>query len=104
MIIFSSPNYSEKKMSEAEATGNAAFITASEEVKGFQTKPSDAELLELYALFKQSIYGDNTTAQPSMFSLRAKAKWTAWSDKKGISKEEAQASYIAYVEELKTKQ
>ena len=45
----------------AEDTGNADFIKAASDVKNLSSKPSNDELLELYALFKQSIFGDNET-------------------------------------------
>ena len=38
-----------------------------------------------------------------MFDIAGKAKWQAWSDVKGKSKEEAQQAYIDFVETLKTK-
>ncbi|CAG8648437.1 36_t:CDS:2, partial [Paraglomus occultum] len=41
--------------------------------------------------------------KPGIMQVREKAKWTAWSDNNGMSKEDAQAAYIAYVETLKTK-
>ena len=53
----------------AEATGNALFIKAAADAKSLTSKPSNDELLELYALFKQSVVGDNTTAAPGMFDL-----------------------------------
>ncbi|KAL1917874.1 uncharacterized protein VTP21DRAFT_3708 [Calcarisporiella thermophila] len=82
-------------MTDAQSTGNAAFIKASEDVKKFTSKPTDDELLKLYALFKQ--------AAPGMFDFKAKYKWNAWNDLKGMSKEDAQAEYIKLVEELKPK-
>ncbi|KAK9764786.1 acyl-CoA-binding protein (ACBP)/diazepam binding inhibitor (DBI)/endozepine (EP) [Basidiobolus ranarum] len=88
-------------MSDAASTGNTAFVNASEEVKTLATKPSTDSLLELYALFKQSIFGDNTTTKPGMFDISGKAKWEAWNGKKGMTKEAAQAAYIALVESLK---
>lgn len=91
-------------MTDAQSTGNADFVKASEEAKTLSYSPSQDELLELYAWFKQSIFGDNTTAAPGMFDLKGKAKWNAWTAKKGKSKEEAQAAYVALVEELKKKQ
>ncbi|KAI9140740.1 acyl-CoA-binding protein [Paraphysoderma sedebokerense] len=90
-------------MSDAASTGNAAFVKASEEAKTLSYNPSNDELLELYALFKQGIVGDNNTTRPGMLDLKGKAKWDAWTAKKGMSKEDAQAKYISLVEELKKK-
>jgi diazepam-binding inhibitor (GABA receptor modulating acyl-CoA-binding protein) len=54
------------------------------------------EKLELYGLFKQGKFGDNNTDKPGLFSFEAKAKWEAWTKKKGMSQDEAMAAYIAY--------
>nr|AAX85200.1 diazepam-binding inhibitor [Aedes aegypti] len=79
------------------------FNEAAEKVKTFTKRPSDQELLELYALFKQASVGDNTTEKPGMFDLKGKAKWQAWSDKKGISQDAAKEAYVKFVEELSAK-
>ena len=76
------------------------FQIAAEEVKKLNTKPSDADLLELYALYKQVIVGDCNTDRPGMLDLKGNAKWDAWNALKGMSKEEAQAKYIAKVQAL----
>lgn len=60
-------------------------------------------MLEVYALFKQVTVGDNTTDAPGMLDFKGKAKWNAWNGKKGKSKDDAIAAYIALVEELKAK-
>jgi diazepam-binding inhibitor (GABA receptor modulator, acyl-CoA-binding protein) len=38
------------------------FEAATEEVKTLTKRPTDVELLELYALFKQATVGDNDTS------------------------------------------
>ncbi|XP_055071240.1 acyl-CoA-binding protein [Paramisgurnus dabryanus] len=81
----------------------AAFQKAAEEVKQLKAKPTDAEMLEIYALYKQATVGDVNTARPGMLDFTGKAKWDAWEAKKGISKEAAVEAYIAKVEELKGK-
>jgi len=78
-----------------------AFQKAAEEVKQLKTSPNDADKLEVYALFKQVTVGDCNTERPGMFDMTGKAKWDAWNAKKGTSKEDAEAAYIAKVEELK---
>ena len=65
------------------------------------TKPSNDDLLELYSLFKQATVGDNTTPQPGMLDFTGKAKWNAWTAKKGMSSEDAEKAYIAKVAALK---
>ncbi len=77
-----------------------AFQAAAERVKTLKTAPSNAELLELYALYKQATQGDVTGSRPSAFKLRDRAKYDAWAKLKGTSKEDAQARYIALVDQL----
>ena len=64
---------------------SAEFTTAADEVKNLPQKPADAELLELYALYKQATVGDVNTARPGMLDFAGKAKWDAWSGKKVFS-------------------
>ncbi|KAM9486705.1 acyl-CoA-binding protein [Clarias gariepinus] len=80
-----------------------AFKKAAEEVKQLKSKPADAEMLEIYSLFKQATVGDVNTARPGMLDFTGKAKWDAWDAKKGMSKEDAMKAYISKVEELKEK-
>ncbi|ESP02244.1 hypothetical protein LOTGIDRAFT_205113 [Lottia gigantea] len=82
---------------------SAEFTTAAEEVKNLKEKPADAEMLEIYALYKQATVGDVNTTRPGMLDFTGKAKWDAWEAKKGTSKEDAEKAYIAKVAELKGK-
>jgi len=79
------------------------FEQAAALVKGFKTSPSNDELLLLYSLFKQATVGDVNTEQPSMFSMKERAKWDAWKEKEGMSKEDAMEQYVALANELATK-
>merc|ERR1711976_569406 len=81
----------------------SAFETAAEEVKNLAKKPDNADLLELYALYKQGTVGDCNTTRPGMIDFAGKAKWDAWNGKKGTSQDDAKAAYVAYVGEMKTK-
>ncbi|KAM9448986.1 acyl-CoA-binding protein isoform 1-T1 [Salvelinus alpinus] len=81
----------------------ADFDKAAEEVKQLKAKPADAEMLRVYALFKQAKVGDVNTTRPGMLDFTGKAKWDAWEKEKGKSKEDARKEYIALVEELKGK-
>nr|BAN20520.1 diazepam binding inhibitor, putative [Riptortus pedestris] len=76
------------------------FNEAAEKVKELTKRPSDEELLELYALFKQATVGDNNTSKPGLLDLKGKYKWEAWDKKKGLSKDAAMEAYITKVEEL----
>lgn len=68
-----------------------------------KSKPTDEELLEIYALFKQATVGDVNTDRPGLLDLKGKAKWDSWSSKKGVSQEDARVAYIAKVNELVAK-
>uniref|UniRef100_A0A673HXS4 Acyl-CoA-binding protein n=1 Tax=Sinocyclocheilus rhinocerous TaxID=307959 RepID=A0A673HXS4_9TELE len=85
------------------STSEAEFQKAAEEVKRLKAKPADAEMLEIYSLYKQATVGDVNTARPGMLDFTGKAKWDAWEAKKGMSKDDAMKAYIAKVEELKGK-
>lgn len=45
------------------------FNAAAEKVKALTKRPTDQELLELYALFKQVSFGDNTTSESTGLHL-----------------------------------
>uniref|UniRef100_A0A0K0FY38 Acyl-CoA-binding protein (inferred by orthology to a human protein) n=1 Tax=Strongyloides venezuelensis TaxID=75913 RepID=A0A0K0FY38_STRVS len=79
------------------------FNEAAEQVKHLKTSPTNDELLHLYALYKQATVGDNNTSKPGMLDMKGKAKWNAWVEKKGLSKEDAETEYISLVESLVAK-
>lgn len=78
------------------------FEKATSESKSLPDKPSNEVLLQLYSLYKQSTEGDVNTEPPANpFDFVNKAKYQAWTDLKGKTKEEAMQSYINLVEKLK---
>lgn len=79
------------------------FKDASQEVNNLQSKPSDTELLNLYAHYKQGTVGDINIDKPSFYMFKESSKWSAWDKIKGISKVQAQVNYIKIVEDLKNK-
>ncbi|KAH0956167.1 hypothetical protein HN011_002247 [Eciton burchellii] len=81
-------------------SANQQFETAAEAVKELTKRPNDEELLELYALYKQAIFGDNNTSKPGMLDLKGKAKWEAWNNKKGTLQEAAKQAYTDYANKL----
>ncbi|KAL2148510.1 hypothetical protein VTH82DRAFT_2064 [Thermothelomyces myriococcoides] len=83
-----------------------AFQKATVDSKKLTAKPTNEELLDLYALFKVGTGEDFDKApQPGMFDLKGKAKYNAWKKavEDGITPEQAQEKYVALVEELKKK-
>jgi diazepam-binding inhibitor (GABA receptor modulator, acyl-CoA-binding protein) len=75
----------------------SAAVTKSKELT---KRPSNEELLELYALFKQATEGDVSGDRPGGFDFKAIAKFDAWADKKGATKEAASQDYIKLVDRL----
>lgn len=76
------------------------FADAQKRVKALSTAPSTEDLLELYALYKQSSEGDVTGSRPGMMDFKARAKFDAWAKKKGTAKDAAMTSYVALVDRL----
>lgn len=80
------------------------FESAQVRVKALRSTPAPADLLELYALFKQATVGDVSGARPSMLDFKGRAKFDAWEKKRGLAKETAQAAYVRLVVELEARQ
>ena len=47
-------------------------------MKTLKEAPSNDDLLELYALFKQATAGDVTGSRPGMMDFKGRAKFDAW--------------------------
>ena len=77
------------------------FKTAMEEVKKLPTRPDNETLLKLYSLFKQSTEGDVSGQRPGFADFKGRAKYDAWAELKGKSREKAMEDYIDFVNELK---
>ena len=76
------------------------FEDAQKRAKALQKTPSNDDLLELYAFYKQATTGDVTGSRPGMLDLKGRAKFDAWTKKKGTSKDDAMSKYAALVERL----
>jgi diazepam-binding inhibitor (GABA receptor modulating acyl-CoA-binding protein) len=87
-------------MSDSES----AFTTAVEEVKQLRERPGNQDLLRLYALYKQATTGDVSGDRPKMIDFVNRAKYDAWAELQGTSREEAMRSYVDVVEGLKEAQ
>jgi acyl-CoA-binding protein len=62
---------------------------------------SNEQKLQMYALYKQATEGDVSGKKPGMMDFVARAKYSAWEELKGQSKEQAMQKYINEVEALK---
>jgi diazepam-binding inhibitor (GABA receptor modulator, acyl-CoA-binding protein) len=78
----------------------AKFEDAQARVKKLSKTPSTDDLLELYALYKQATAGDVSGSRPGMLDMKGRAKFDAWTKKKGSSKDDAMALYVALVDRL----
>ncbi len=78
----------------------ARFEDAQARVKTLSKAPSNEDLLELYALYKQATAGDVSGSRPGMMDFKGRAKFDAWTGKKGMAKDKAMESYVALVGRL----
>jgi len=76
------------------------FTAAVSKSKELTRRPSNEELLDLYALFKQATEGDVSGERPGGFDFKAIAKFDAWVSKKGLTKDQAMQDYISLVSKL----
>lgn len=81
-------------------TPTEQFEDAQKRVKTLTEAPSNDELLELYALFKQATVGDVSGSRPGMMDFKGRAKFDAWTKKKGVAKDAAMSSYVVLVNRL----
>jgi len=79
------------------------FAAAQDRVQTLAERPSNDQLLELYALYKQATVGDVEGSRPGMLDLKGRAKYDAWAKRKGTKKNEAMKKYVALVGKLAKK-
>ncbi len=76
------------------------FADATARVEKLKTRPSNDQLLDLYGLYKQATEGDVAGSRPGILDLKGRAKYDAWSKRKGTAKDEAMKGYVALVDKL----
>lgn len=76
------------------------FAEAQERVKKLTKRPGNAQLLELYGLYKQATEGDVSGKRPGMLDLAGRAKYDAWTARKGTDRAAAMSAYVALVDRL----
>lgn len=62
-----------------------------------QADATNEKKLNVYKYYKQATEGDVTGNQPWSVQFEARAKWDAWKNVEGLSKEEAMQKYIEIV-------
>ncbi|MGH8455454.1 MAG: acyl-CoA-binding protein [Stenotrophobium sp.] len=78
----------------------ALFEQAQKDVKTLTKKPSNEDLLTLYALFKQGTVGDVSGSRPGMMDMVGRAKYDTWNKLKGAAKDASMQKYIDKVKAL----
>lgn len=81
---------------ELQQKFNEAVLRSKELTK----RPGNDELLKLYALFKQATEGDVDGERPGGFDFKAIAKYDAWAECKGMSKDAAMHEYVILMDKL----
>lgn len=77
------------------------FDQAVADSKNLPERPDNQTLLKLYALYKQATAGDVEGKRPGFTDMVGRAKWDAWNEIKGISKDDAMKQYVSLVDDLK---
>ncbi len=72
----------------------AQFEAAAASSKNLTSRPDNATMLKLYALFKQGSVGDNTDKKPGFSDMVGRAKWDAWNGVKCTESAAAMQDYI----------
>lgn len=75
------------------------FKKAIEDIKKIP-KLTNEELILIYGYYKQALYGDCNIEKPSFFNFKETAKYDAWMERKGLSKEKAMKYYVKIVTRL----
>jgi acyl-CoA-binding protein len=78
------------------------FDQAAAESQTLSERPSNETLLQLYGLYKQATEGDVNVDPPSNpFDFVSRAKYDAWANLKGQSRETAMKEYVMLINKLK---
>ena len=77
------------------------FAQALADSKTLDERPDNATLLKLYALYKQATDGDASGKRPGFTDMIGRAKFDAWAEIKGSSKDDAMQQYVSLIEDLK---
>ena len=76
------------------------FEKAAADAQNLTERPSNADLLRLYALYKQATEGDVQGKRPGMMDIKGRAKHDAWAAVEGLSADDAMQEYVDLVESL----
>jgi acyl-CoA-binding protein len=76
------------------------FQKAAADARTLHTRPSNDDLLQLYALYKQATEGDVSGKRPGMLDVKGRAKYDAWAHVQGRTRDSAMEAYVALVGRL----
>jgi acyl-CoA-binding protein len=76
------------------------FAQAQKDVNELPERPGNDTLLKLYALYKQATLGDAEGERPGAFDFVRRAKFDAWSEVRGTSRQDAMRQYVELVNSL----
>mgnify|MGYP001546343048 CR=1 FL=1 len=77
-----------------------AFEQAQKDSKTLTKRPSNDDMLFLYAHYKQASEGDVSGSRPGMMDMVGRAKYDAWAKLKGAGKDDAMKKYVDKVAAL----
>ena len=77
------------------------FEAAAVAAKSLPKRPSNEDMLQLYALYKQATDGDVSGERPGGFDFVGGAKFDAWSGLKGLTTDQAMQQYLDKIAALK---
>lgn len=76
------------------------FEQCAVEVNDLTERPSNDDLLSLYAYYKQATKGDVSGKRPGMLNIAGRAKFDAWSGVAGMESDAAMQAYVDLVRQL----
>ena len=83
-------------------TTRQQFEQAQADLQALTERPDNETLLELYSLYKQATEGDASGERPGPFEFKARAKYDAWADRRGMDAQSAMDAYVKMVARLKS--
>lgn len=76
------------------------FEQAQKDVETLSARPSNDDLLALYAHYKQATVGDVEGKRPGITDFKGRAKYDAWAKLEGMSADDAMEAYVNKVNSL----
>ena len=85
------------------STGDTEFRFVSEYAHNLKEASTDEEMLLLYGLYKQALYGNIKSSPPFIFTMKQRKKWIAWKCQAGKASSKCKKEYINLVYSLQSK-